>query len=201
MKRLIFFLILLPFLSACPDNSDKDQEDHVKAFRENGYDFTNLKKQGYKNIKFKMPTSFEFDYGMQYCFKNSGLVRRDQQLGIVFTVERLTENDLESELMEDYVIEDDLLNGFHNAYASRRYESLHNASISFKKDTKKNVKFKGITQTISGARSEYDEVLYYNMASLKIKDEYYIFQFISKKEMMDYVLDDFERILTTVRTK
>ena len=201
MKRLIFFLILLPLLTACPDNSNQDKEDHIKAFRENGYDFTNLKKQGYKNIKFKMPANFEYDYGTQYCFKNSGLVRRDASLGIVFTVERLTENDLESELMEDYIIEDDLLNGFHDAYAERRYETLHNASISFKKDSKKNVKFKGINQTISGSRSEYDDALYYAMTTLKIKDEYYIFQLISKKEMMDYVLDDFERILATVRTK
>jgi len=201
MKRLIPFLMLLPFLTACPSNSNQDSEDYLKAFRENGYNFTNLKKQGYKNIKFKMPSSFEYDYGTQYCFKNSALTRRDASLGIVFTVERLTESDLESELMEDYVMEDDLLNGFHDAYADRRYETLHNASISFKKDSKKNVKFIGITQTISGSRSEYDEVLYYSMTTLKIKDEYYIFQLISKKEIMDYVLDDFERILTTVRSK
>lgn len=203
MKRLIVLLLIVPLLTACPGKADpdKDREDSVASFRDHGYNFIAFKKQDYKNIRFKMPKSFEFDYGGGYCYKRSSLNRRDFPLGIIFTVERFTEDDLESELMEDYIIEDDLLNGFHDAYAERRYESLHNASISFKKDTKKNVKFDGITQTLSGKYSDYADHLYYAMATLKVKDEYYVFQMIAKKEVMDYVYDDFERILATVRKK
>lgn len=201
MKRLIVIILMIPLLTACPGNADKEQKDTAAAFRENGYNFVSYKKQDYKNIRFKLPKAFEFDYGSGYCYKRSSLNRRVFALGVIFTVERFTEDDLESELMEDYVIEEDLLNGFHDAYADRRYESLHNASISFKKDTKKNVKYKGITQTLSGKYSDYADHLYYAMATLKIKDEYYVFQMIAKKDMMDYVYDDFERILATVRRK
>ena len=149
-----------------------------------------------------MPKSFDIDYGNRHCYKSSALNRRDYTLGIIFTVERFTEDDLESELMEDYyLVDDDLLNSFHDAYADRRYESLTNASISFKKDTKKNIKFKGVTQTLSGRNSSYSDDVYYAMATLKVRKEYYIFQFISKREMMDYVYDDFERLLASVRHK
>ncbi|MDH4471215.1 MAG: hypothetical protein QE487_01335 [Fluviicola sp.] len=202
MKRLIVMIFLLPLLTACPDGGNEENEDTLKAFRENGYNFSEFKKQGYKNIRFKMPKSFEVDYGNNYCYKPSALSRRDYALGVIFTVERFTEDDLESELMEDfYLVDDDLLNSFHDAYADRRYESLTNASISFKKDTKKNIKFKGVTQTISGRSSDYADDIYYVMATLKVRKEYYVFQFISKHEMMDYVYDDFERMLATVRHK
>lgn len=202
MKRLIVMIFLLPLLTACPSGGNEDAEDALKAFRENGYNFTNFKKQGYKNIRFKIPKSFEIDYGNSYCYKSSSLNRRDYALSVIFTVERFTEDDLESELMEDfYLVDEDLLNSFHDAYADRRYESLTNASISFKKVTKKNIKFKGVTQTLSGRNSDYSDDMYYAMATLKVRKEYYVFQFISKREMMDYVYDDFERILATVRHK
>ena len=201
MKRLIVMIILLPLLTACPADNE-EAEDTLKTFRENDYNFSEFKKQGYKNIRFKMPKSFDIDYGNRHCYKSSALNRRDYTLGIIFTVERFTEDDLESELMEDYyLVDEDLLNSFHDAYADRRYESLTNASISFKKDTKKNIKFKGVTQTLSGRNSSYSDDVYYAMATLKVRKEYYIFQFISKREMMDYVYDDFERLLASVRHK
>ncbi|MBI3240201.1 MAG: hypothetical protein HYZ43_15355 [Flavobacteriia bacterium] len=202
MKRLIVMIFLLPLLVACSSDSKEENEDTLKTFRENGYNFSGYKKQGYKNIRFKLPKSFEFDYGNRYCYKPSSLNRRDYSLGVIFTIERFTEDDLESELMEDfYLIDEDLLNSFHDAYADRRFESLTDASISFKKDTKKNIKFKGVTQTLSGKGSSYSDEVYYAMATLKVRKEYYVFQFISKREMMDYVYDDFERILATVRHK
>jgi hypothetical protein len=202
MKRLIVIIFILPLLTACPKNKEEERTDTAKAFRENGYNFPGYKKITYKNIKLQVPTSFEFDYGTSYCYKQSALCRRDYALGVIFTAERFDEDDLESEMMMDYVIEEDLLNGFHNAYVDRRFESLYNGSISFKKDIKKTVKFKGVIQTLAGADSEYsDRELRYVTATLKVEDEYYVFQMITSKEMMDYVYDDFEHILETVRKK
>lgn len=202
MKRLIVIIFLMPLLTACPPKSQEDRTDTAKAFRENGYDFPGYKKAVYKGIKFQLPESFEYDYGNRYCYKSSSMNRRDFQLGIIFTVEKFTEDDLESELMADYMIEEDLLNGFHDAYANRRYESLYEGTVSFKKDLKKGGKFKGVIQTIGGRYSEYaDEYLYYTMATIKVDNDYYLFQFITQKDMMDYVYDDFEHILATVRKK
>jgi len=202
MKRLIVIILLLPLLTACPKEKEEERTDTAKAFRENGYNFPGYEKLTYKNIKLRIPTSFEYDYGSSYCYKVSALCRRDYALGIIFTVERFDEDDLESELMVDYMIEEDLLNGFHDAYVARRFESLYNGSVSFKKDIKKTVKFKGVIQTLSGNYSEYaDQELYYVTATLKVGEEYYVFQMISPKEMMNYVYDDFEHILETVRKK
>jgi hypothetical protein len=202
MKHLIVLILIVPLLAGCPKDREEERTDTAKAFRENGYNFPGFKKITYKNIRMQIPESFEFDYGSGYCYKASAMNRRDFALGVIFTVERFTEDDLESELMMDYMIEEDLLNGFHDAYVYRRYESLYNGSVSFKKDIKKTIKFKGVTQTLAGRYSEFTEQeLYYAMATLKVKDEYYVFQLITPKAMMDYVYDDFEHILETVRKK
>lgn len=202
MKHLIALTILIPLLfAACSDSSEKSQEDALKAFRENNYNFTNYKKVSYKGIKFKVPEVFDIDFGGGYTYKRNAFLRRDYLQGIIFTVEKFTDSDLNSELMEDYLVEKDVLNAFHDAYSDRRYESLLTASISYKKTTKKNIPYKGVTQVISGRTSDYSNEHYYAMATIEIKGDYYVFQMISEPAMMSYVFDDFERILATVRSK
>lgn len=206
MKRLIVIIFIVPLLTgltACNEkNPNEEEKDHVENFRNNGYNYTKLKKQGYKKIRFMVPDALKYNYTTNYCFKPDALSRRDFPLGIVFSVERLTKNDVNSELFEDYILtEDDLLNSFHDAYTERRYESLYESSSSFKKDVKKNVKFDGVIQTVRGQNSSYSEELYYATATLQVDKEYYVFQMITTKDMMDYVYDDFERILASVRKK
>lgn len=205
MKHLIILAILIPllFASCASSDSEERQQNVLKAFKENNYNFTNYKKVRYKGISFKLPGSFDVDFGGGYTYKPNAFLRRQYQLGIIFTVEKFTEYDINSELMEDYLIEDDedFLNSFHDAYSDRRYESLHEASISYKKVTRKNIPFKGVTQVLSGSSSQYSDTYYYAMTTLKVKDNYYVFQMITAPEMMHYVFDDFERILATVRSK
>lgn len=205
MKFLITLAILIPMLFASCAHSDpeKEQENVMKAFKENDYNFTSYKKKSYRGVKFKLPTSFDVDYGGGYTYKRDAFMRRNYQLGIIFTVEKFTKYDINSELLNDYLIEDesDFLNSFHDAYSSRRYESLHGASISYKKVTKKNIPYKGVTQVVSGSSSQSSNTHYYAMATLKVKEDYYVFQMITTPEMMSYVFDDFERILSTVRSK
>lgn len=204
MKRLIVIIFILPLLiTACDETDPNEQEqDHVEAFRANGYNYTKLKKQGYKRIRFMLPEALKYNYSTEYCFKSDALSRRDFPLGVVFSVERLTEDDVHSELFEESILtEEDLLNSFHDAYTDRRYESLYESAASFKKDVKKTVKFDGVIQTIRGQHSVYAEELYYATATLQVGKEYYVFQLITTKDMMDYVYDDFERILASVRKK
>lgn len=201
MKQLILILLIIPLLTACPDKSDDKRQDNLEAFRSNHFNFTSLEKRSYKKIRFRLPKAFKYDYNTGYGYKTDAFARRDYDLGIIFTVERFTDDDLESELMEDYIVESDLLNAFHDAYTFRRYESLNNGGAAFKKDVKKGVGFPGVIQMLSGKSSSYSDHLYYATATLKIKDEYYIFQMISTEEMMGYVYDDFERILKSVRSK
>ena len=200
MKRLLFFLLLMPLLTACPPGKDSG-EDIVKNFRKNGYNMLPVKKHGYKKITFKLPESMEMDYSSHYTYKSDAYRYREHNIGIIFSIERFTEDDLYSTMMEDFIIEDDLLNSFHDAYVDRRLGSLHEGGASFKKDVRKNVKFPGTIQVVSGQSSSGSELLYYATATLKVEKEYYLFQFICDKPMMDYVYDDFERILASVRKK
>lgn len=194
-------LLALSFLfTACPPNDDS-AEGVQKSFQEHHYNLVDLEKKIYKNITFKLPKSFSIDYGASYTFKKGGMHRREYTLGIIFSVERFTNTDFESEFMEDYFMENDVLNSFHDAYIDRRSKSLEESASSFKKDFKKNAKFEGVFQTVKGTSYSGSYPLYYSMATLNVNDEYYVFQFIAEKQMMDVVQDDFERLLASVRKK
>ena len=201
MKRVIFFLLLLPLINACSPGKETSK-DILKRFKTDGYNMSPLKRTVYGAIKFQLPETMEVDYSSTYAYKSTAFTRREYNLGILFSVERFTEGDLYSELMTDYpVVGDDFLNGFHDAYVNRRLESLYQGGTTFKKDVSKKVKFPGTIQVISGQSSEGYNFLYYVTSTLKVDKDYYIFQFICEKEMMDYVFDDFERILASVRKK
>ncbi len=200
MKRIVLLLLLAPVLTACPPQKDRT-EDVMKKFQENHFNLELLKKEVYGKIKFQLPESMEKDYATNYVYRRQALTRRDYNLGLAFSVERFTEGDMYSEMMEDYVVEEDLLNSFHDAYVNRRLESLYQGGLSFKKDVRSNVKFPGVIQVVTGESSRGYNALYYATATLKVEKEYYIFQMIAPKSMMDYVYDDFERILASVRKK
>lgn len=201
MKRLLFLLLLLPLLTACPPDKDTSKET-LKKFRKDGYNMTSLKTHVYGTIRFRLPATMQHDYSTHYAYKSTAFRRREQNLGILFTAERFQEADRYSELMEEYVYADnDLLNSFHDAYVNRRMHSLDQGGASFKKEVRSNVKFPGAIQVVSGESTYDDALLYYATATLKVDEDYYIFQFICDKPMMDYVYDDFERILASVRKK
>lgn len=191
----------MPILIAFGCSSRKPSTtDLVQAFRQNQYDFTDPEKTGYKNITFKLPKIFDVDYNKNYTFRNTAFRRQVYQLGVLFSVERFTENDLHSALFDEEVIGEDLLNGFHDAYVNRRIYSLHNSGQDFKEYLGKRSKFKGIIQTVTGESSPGYSQLYYTIATIQVKKEFYIFQMIGSKEMMGYVTDDFFHILSTVRS-
>src|ERR1044071_7215875 len=101
MKRLIVIIFILPLLTACPENPNEEEKDHVEGFRNDGYNYTKSIKKGYKKIRFQMPDAFKENYMTDHCFKSDAFSRRDFPLGVVFSVERLTKNDVNSELFED----------------------------------------------------------------------------------------------------
>lgn len=199
MKRYLVFLLLLPFLTACPPPRDR-REDSIKEFRKNHYNLTPLRKAAYRNIRFEVPQMLETDYSKSHVFRSTAYTLTEYQLGINFTVERFLDNDIYSELMIDQVVTKDLLNTFHDAYVTRRVNSLDGGTASYKKKVYNPLKFDGVIQTITAEpKYQYDQHLYYITATMKVEKEYYVFQLISEKDMMAYLYDDFVRILASVR--
>lgn len=195
--RLLLLSIPLFLIVGCFDY-DKENKEIREAFKNNRYNFELDKTLKYEGISFKIPKHFTPNYSHNYTIKNSSLTRISNAFNIYFSVERFNSSDLNRDFVSDHVIEGDLLNTFQDAYVWRRYESLDNSGVSIKKELPKTFKNKGVIQTISGDGT-YSGQAYYVTSTIKVKDNYYVFQWITSKPIMNYTYDDFERILKSVR--
>ncbi len=195
--RLVLLFIPSLLVVGCFDY-DKENKEVREAFKNNHYNFKLDKTLKYEGISFKLPDHFKQNYSHNYTIKNSSLTRTSNALNIYFSVERFNKSDLNREFVSDFVIESDLLNTFQDAYVWRRFESLDNSGISIKKELPKTFRNKGLIQTISGDGT-YSGQAYYVTSTIKVGNEYYVFQWITSKPIMNYTYDDFERILKSVR--
>lgn len=195
--RILPLLASTLFFAGCIDY-DKENKKIREEFKTNHYNFKLDKTLKYEGISFQLPKHFARHYSHNFTVKNSSLTRFSNALNIYFSVERFNKSDLNRPFVADFVIKGDLLNTFQDAYVSRRYGSLDNAGISIKKELPKNFKHKGIIQTVAGD-GDYSGQTYYATATVKVKDNYYVFQWISSKPIMNYTYDDFERILKSIQ--
>lgn len=195
--RLVLLFIPTLLVVGCFDY-DKENKEIREAFKNNHYNFKLDKTLKYEGISFKLPDHFKQNYSHNYTIKNSSLTRTSDAFNIYFSVERFNKSDLNREFVYDFVIEGDLLNTFQDAYVWRRFESLDNSGVSIKKELPKTFRNKGLIQTISGDGT-YSGQAYYVTSTIKVGSEYYVFQWITSKPIMNYTYDDFERILKSVR--
>lgn len=195
--RLMLLFIPTFLMTGCFDY-DKENKEIREAFKNNHYNFKLDKTLKYEGISFKLPDHFKQNYSHNYTIKNSSLTRTSNAFNIYFSVERFNKSDLNREFVSNFVVKGDLLNTFQDAYVWRRFESLDNSGVSIKKELPKTFKNKGLIQTISGDGT-YSGQAYYVTSTLKVGKEYYVFQWITSKPIMNYTYDDFERILKSVR--
>ncbi|AEA44489.1 hypothetical protein [Fluviicola taffensis] len=197
LYRLLILFSLTFCLTGCPD-FDKENKKIREEFKTNHFNLKLDKTLKYEGISFKLPSSFTRHFSHLHTVKNSSLTRNCGALNIYFSVERFDKKDLKRAFVSEYGIENDLLNTFQDAYVWRRYESLNEAGISIKKELPKSLKQKGVIQTVAGD-GDYGTQTYYATSTIKVADNYYVFQWISSKPIMNYTYDDFERILKSIR--
>ncbi len=206
-------VVLFPFFLILFSCEDEEKNELVRKFKANRFNLIFNQKVRFGDISCKIPEGFKPNGYSDYTIQPKAKVYLNSALGIHFTMERFSTsaNNMNfvtkyQEKNEIYFAEgeseseinwEDQLNLIHNAYVFKRYSTLTNGSISIKKNTSKKVRFEGVIQVVSG-QSEYGEGLYYTTASILIDQTIYVFQFITTHEMMDYVYDDFERLLASV---
>jgi hypothetical protein len=199
MKRYLF-LIGLFILSVACEPEDKESQNSFEDFKENDFDFTLDKKLTYKNLQMTVPSSFKKYYGKYLTVSNDSKVLFCNAIGAHFSIERFTEKDINRPFVQDLIIEKDLLNTFQDGYALKRYNSLNDGTMSIKKDLFSTSKKRGVIQIVRGSTTNlYSEFLLYATATIQLKDEYYVFQFITTPDMMNYAYDDFRRMLYSVK--
>lgn len=198
MKQLIpIFILFLISLTGCV--SSNENMETLEDFKKNHFNLKLTEPHFYGKISYQLSNSFFNNYSQSYTLTNRSKTFYSYTLGIYFTVERFSEQDLNMPFVREQVVKKDLLNTFHDAYTFKRFSTLSNGGVSIKKTLSKPVRFKGVEQVVSGESEYEDGLTYYATATIKVNKEYYVFQWITTNKMMTYVHDDFHRILQSVR--
>lgn len=195
--KYFFFLPLMLFVLAC--NNNKMSQQTRKEFQENHFNFKLDEEIRYASIAFNLPENFEKSYNKYYTVKGNSFVRESYPMGIKFSVEHYTAKDFKKYFIKESGFHVNQLNTLHDAYVDRRLNSLDEAGSTFKKSITKKKTFKGIVQVVSGEDNFSNDIVYYATATVKLKEDFYVFQWITTPEMLSYTMDDFERILYTIK--
>lgn len=194
--HLIIALIgILMLTTACPGSS---YESDLKKLQKNGMDFPDLRTEYYNGIRFMLPEMFTNDYESGYALNENALTKVIYVLDLNFSIETFNEQNAET-IRYAFDKEISSLDAIHDNYIIQRQKSLHNPSTSIKKELPKSVKYPGYIQVVHGGiyATETPHSSYFT-ATLKIDEEYFVFQMIGKKDNMGYLYDDFIDILSSI---
>lgn len=200
ISKSITFFALIVLISACGSPKKVDKTNSREKFKLNGYDFILDASHKWGNIMFKIPSCFIKSYYSQGTIQSRSFMRETSTFNGYFFVEEFEESDQYLSFVESQVASKDLLNLFHDAYVKAISDRLIGGVSALKKDLPKSVKYKGVIQVVR-EYSDDDDPDYYAIATMKIKNKYYTFTWLTGKDMMAYTYDDFVDILETVRLR
>ncbi len=201
--RFTFFLLIGLMLLSCEEEvttGRPKKTDTFASFKQNNFQFILSKPTTFNHIKFKLPETFNRSWSQSTTITRNSLIRYSKTFKVYFTVESFTEQDIHLPFMVNQIIDSDLMNAFHDAYVNERLKTLDSKGLSIKKEVTKKGHFPLIFQTVRGTNlAWYDEDLLYVTATMKVKNDYYVFQWIGEENKMQFMFDDFFEILNTVK--
>jgi hypothetical protein len=200
MLKILALSFLAVILFACNTSSDKDFT--IDDFYANNNNLILDKEHKYQDIEFKLPESFTDYYSNSITIGNNSRTFNQYKLGLIFTVEKFTENDVYRPFVRYEPTTSNLTDLFHSGYVNTRARSIDESEVSIKKSIKTSKKLKGIIQYVSDKDYYKKDVKkIYATATFQIKKDYYVFQWIVDNEMMSYTMDDFMQILNSVKPR
>lgn len=204
MLRIFFIgILILPLLYACP-NARTTSKD-VKELLSNDMDFKFWKRYSAKGISFKLPKSFDEEHYQNYTIDNTNSFKRsNQSLGMYFSVEVFT--DTNAVLFQYMTNEKSLIHSVQKNYVNKIESGLLNRGTFFRTSILKIIgsKNKCISQVISENfvrqyKWDVDYTTTYFVATMKVRNQFYVFQLIGRSENQKYLYDDFLKILFSVK--
>lgn len=201
MKTRIASIFLLLFLASCGGDAIVDKTNSREKFKLNNYDLILDQTHKWGRIQFKIPSCFLKSYYSYGTIHHNSFVRETRTFNGFFSVEVFEESDQYLSFVDEQVATKDLLNLFHDSYVQAIANRLSGGVSALKKELPKKMKYKGVIQIVREYNEDNEDPDYYAVATMKIKDKYYIFTWLTGKDMMSYTYDDFEDILRTVRLK
>lgn len=192
--HILFLLTLVVLLTACPR---VQYEDAKKKLYKNHMDLPDPEINYYSGIRFKLSNLFTDAYNKDYVLKDDALTRVIYDLDLNFSIEEFDASEAQA-FQFAFSENTDLLNAVHDHYSFKRQNSLEEHFTSIKKSVPKTVGFNGVIQTIEDTEDLDEENLLYIMSTVEIRNKYYVFQLIGKKDNMGYLYDDFLNILNSI---
>ncbi len=193
----IFLLLGILFLTtACPGVRTKSNS---KKLEENNQNFPDLERFHFEDISFMKPEMFDKEYAENYILSEVSETFIAYDIYIHLSIELFDKDQLEIiQYAQDNTQKD--LDALHSHYINRRVNSLYDSNVSIRKEVPKSVGFKGYTQIVHGKSNSYDEPISYFIATIQVKNDFYVFQLIGKKDNMGYLYDDFINLLSSVES-
>lgn len=193
LKYFAFFLLFICF-SACSDSSENQT---LKDFQKNHFSFTKFQAVSYKGIQFKIPRAFQL-FQSNDLFLEAGRAWKVEELGLFFTVEKLNRTDFEAEISKNEDEEIRAVDIAHSFYFNKRSNSVVNRDFS-NYLRGENIRFETAMNHLIGRKPYENNDLHYDLLTLEKGNKYFVFQLISNEELSKYVLDDFNKIIKSVR--
>lgn len=198
MRIRIILLLLSGFvLTACPESVNKKQ----KSIEKSDLNLKNPKYIDRLGIRFGLPELFEETNYYNYTIKNLDRVMYSiEDLSIQFSIEKFSPDEIESIKYRNDSESSSNLIALRDHYIYSRSNSLDysitSEPIELFTRTKKNGWMQSIT---TNSMDEYNSNIHFQFGFFEFKGNYYVFQLISGKQSMPYLLDDFLEIIKSVK--
>ncbi|MFN5418304.1 MAG: hypothetical protein ACK5B9_14700 [Flavobacteriia bacterium] len=198
-RRIIFYVLCLLVLTACPSNK---KLEGLKTFKANKYDFSNFRKVYYKGVTTKIPKYFQKEYDKNHLIHSDGESFFIPEMSTYFSIERFDPEEVEDILFQ-FKKGTESLDAVHTNYADLRANSLIYPKVSLQYENYNTAKLKGFHQYIAG-KDKYNymsEAMYMFSTvekEIKGKKHYFVVQLIAPKEFSKYLQDDFSRLIHNI---
>jgi hypothetical protein len=196
-------LATMILLTGCPANTERKAAREIYQNKMN-FDFKASFNINYNGIQFVLPKKFGRNHGNYETICTNGSDCRSfsfDDLNLYFGISEIKKGELSNILFIN-----DLLNPLdavlEDAALKRKLSMFKVGKVSEMESIKYQLSSKMVTITEPFQKTytweEDDSSLYY-VAAIKKKNRFYVIQFCGKKDKMVYFLDDFKRIIRSMK--
>lgn len=193
--QLLSILLIGGIVTGCPGSVNKTQ----KEIEKNNLNLPNPKYLNHLGIRFGLSEIFTQNFYYDYSLKKADAVSFiAEDVSIHLSIEKYTPSEMVSIQYKNDLENQPNLDALRDYYAHKRFLSLERAIVSEPIELFSKTGKKGWLQSVEEVLEDDYYNLHYAIGTISHKGNYYVFQFVSGKKNMPYLLDDFLEIIKSV---
>ena len=192
---MLFILLIGTVVTGCPGSLNKTQ----KEIEKNDLNLPNVKYLNHLGIRFKLSDVFSQNFYHDFSLKKTDDVSFSAEaVSIHLSIEKYIPSEIVSIQYKNDVEGQSDLDALRDYYANKRFLSLESSIVSEPIELFSKTGKKGWLQSVEEVDKDDYYNLHYAIGTIYHKGNYYVFQFITGKKNMPYLLDDFLDIIKSV---